>query len=328
VFVSGVTVSNATLHNEDTINALDLHVGDTVLVRRAGDVIPQVVAVVAERRPPGARPFAMPTQCPVCGSAVVRDEDEKDHRCGGGLVCPAQRRQALLHFASRRAMDIEGLGDKLVEQLVGEDIVKTPADLYRLSLETVASLERMGDKSATNLIAAIERSRNTTFTRFVYALGIRNGGEATARDLARHFGSLDALMRADEDALQQVKDVGPVVAASVARFFREPHNLEVVQQLRSLGVKWSEGKGEVAAQRALSGKSFVLTGTLPRMTRDGAKELIESLGGKVTGSVSKKTDYVVAGADPGSKHDKALELGIKVLDEDGLLKLAGEKKES
>jgi DNA ligase (NAD+) len=192
----------------------------------------------------------------------------------------------------------------------------------------VASLERMGDKSATNLIAAIERSRNTTFTRFVYALGIRNVGEATARDLARHFGSLDALMRADEDALQQVKDVGPVVAASVARFFREPHNLEVVQQLRSLGVKWSEGKGEVAAQRALSGKSFVLTGTLPRMTRDGAKELIESLGGKVTGSVSKKTDYVVAGADPGSKHDKALELGIKVLDEDGLLKLAGEKKES
>ena len=328
VFVSGVTVSNATLHNEDTIKALDLHIGDTVIVRRAGDVIPQVVAVVAERRPPGARPFAMPTQCPVCGSAVLRDEDEKDHRCGGGLVCPAQRRQALLHFASRRAMDIEGLGDKLVEQLVGEDIVKTPADLYRLSLETVAALERMGDKSAANLIAAIEKSRNATLARFVYALGIRNVGEATARDLARHFGSLDALMRADEAALQQVRDVGPVVAASIARFFREPHNLDVMQQLRKLGVKWSEGKGEAAAERVLSGKSFVLTGALPRMTRDEAKELIESLGGRVIGSVSKKTDYVVAGADPGSKHDKALELGIKVLDEDGLLKLAGKKKES
>jgi len=328
VFVSGVTVSNATLHNEDTIKALDLHVGDTVIVRRAGDVIPQVVAVVAERRPPGARPFAMPTQCPVCGSAVVRDEDEKDYRCGGGLVCPAQRRQALLHFASRRAMDIEGLGDKLVEQLVGEDIVKTPADLYRLGLETVAGLGRMGDKSAANLVAAIEKSRNATLARFVYALGIRNVGEATARDLARHFGGLDALMRADEAALQQVRDVGPVVAASIARFFREPHNLDVVQQLRSLGVKWSEGKGEGAAERALSGKSFVLTGTLPRMTRDEAKELIESLGGRVIGSVSKKTDYVVAGADPGSKHDKALELGIKVLDENGLLKLTGKKKES
>jgi DNA ligase (NAD+) len=328
VFVSGVTVSNATLHNEDTISALDLRIGDTVIVRRAGDVIPQVVAVVAERRPPEARRFVMPEQCPVCGSQVVRDEDEKDHRCGGGLVCPAQRRQALLHFASRRAMDIEGLGDKAVEQLVGKDIVKTPADLYRLDLDTVAGLARMGEKSASNLVAAIEKSRNATLARFVYALGIRNVGEATARDLARHFGSLDALMQADEEALQQVPDVGPVVAASIARFFREPHNLDVVQQLRKLGVSWSEGRGEGAAGRTLSGKTFVVTGTLPHMTRDEAKDLIESRGGKVSGSVSKKTDYVVAGADPGSKYDKAQGLGIKVLDEEGLLELAGKKKES
>jgi DNA ligase (NAD+) len=324
VFVSGVTVSNATLHNEDTINALDLRIGDTVIVRRAGDVIPQVVAVVAERRPGGARRFVMPTQCPVCGSAVLRDEGEKDHRCGGGLVCPAQRVQALLHFASRRAMDIEGMGDKLVEQLVEQDIVKTPADLYRLGLDTVAGLPRMGEKSASNLIAAIEKSRNATLARFVYALGIRNVGEATARDLARHFGGLDALMRADEETLQQVPDVGPVVAASIAGFFREPHNRNVVQQLRKLGVTWSEGRGE-AAERTLAGKTFVLTGTLPGLSRDEARELIESLGGKVSASVSKKTDYVVAGADPGSKYDRARELGIVLLDEEAFLKLARKK---
>ncbi|HKA38508.1 MAG TPA: NAD-dependent DNA ligase LigA [Burkholderiales bacterium] len=322
VFVSGVTVSNATLHNEDTINALDLRIGDTVIVRRAGDVIPQVVAVVAERRPGEARRFVMPTQCPVCGSAVLRDEGEKDHRCGGGLVCPAQRRQALLHFASRRAMDIEGLGDKLVEQLVEQDIVKTPADLYRLGPDTVAGLARMGDKSASNLIAAIEKSRNATLARFVYALGIRTVGEATARDLARHFGSFDAIMQADEAALQQVQDVGPVVAASIAGFFREPHNRDVVQQLRDLGVRWTEGPGQAtAAERLLSGKTFVLTGTLPGLSRDEAKELIESRGGRVIGSVSKKTDYVVAGTDPGSKYDKARQLGITLLDEEALLKL-------
>jgi DNA ligase (NAD+) len=328
VFVSGVTVSNATLHNEDTIKTLGLRIGDTVIVRRAGDVIPQVVAVVAERRPPEARPFVMPAQCPVCGSAVVRDEDEKDHRCGGGLVCPAQRRQALLHFASRRAMDVEGLGDKLVEQLVGEDIVKTPADLYRLRVEAVAGLDRMGEKSAAKLIAAIDRSRNTTLSRFVYALGIRNVGEATARDLARHFGSLDALMAADEGRLQQVQDVGPVVAASIARLFGESHNRDVVQQLRSLGVTWAEGAGAVVAGQALAGKTFVLTGTLPHVARDEAKELIESLGGKVSASVSKKTDYVVAGADPGSKHEKALKLGIEILDEDTLLRLVGKNKDT
>ena len=326
VFVSGVTVSNATLHNEDYVNALELRVGDTVIVRRAGDVIPQIVAVLPERRPQHARRFVMPRECPVCGSAVVRDESEKDHRCGGGLVCPAQRKQALLHFASRRAMDIEGLGDKLVEQLVDQDLVKTPADLYRLTPETLAGLERMGEKSAANLAGAIDKSRNTTLARFIFALGVRNVGDATARDLARHFGSLDALMQAAEETLQQVAEVGPVVAASVARFFREPHNLEVVQQLRKLGVRWSEGPGERPAEKALSGKNFVLTGTLPRLTREEAKELIESLGGKVTGSVSKKTDYVVAGADPGGKYDKARELGVALLDEGALLKLVEAEK--
>ena len=326
VFVSGVTVSNATLHNEDYINALDLRVGDTVIVRRAGDVIPQVVAVLKERRPQGARRFAMPAHCPVCGSAVVRDESEKDHRCGGGLFCPSQRKQALLHFASRRAMDIEGLGDKLVEQLVDQDIVKTPADLYRLEAATLSGLERMGVKSAANLAAAIATSRSTTLARFIFALGVRNVGEATARDLALHFGGLDALMEADEETLQQVAEVGPVVAVSIARFFREPHNREVVQQLRGLGVRWNENSGARAAAKALSGKTFVLTGTLPRMTREEARELIESLGGKVTGSVSRKTDYVVAGAEPGGKYDKARKLGVAVLDEDALLKLAGREK--
>jgi DNA ligase (NAD+) len=328
VFVSGVTVSNATLHNEDTIKALDLRIGDTVIVRRAGDVIPQVVAVLAERRPQDAQLFVMPQQCPVCGSAVVRDEGEKDHRCSGGLFCPAQRKQALLHFASRRAMDIEGLGEKLVDQLVDGGMVKTLADLYRLEPDALGSLDRMGEKSAENLAAAVAKSRDTTLARFIYALGIRNVGEATARDLARHFGSLDALMRADEGALQQVADVGPVVAASIARFFREPHNLEVVQQLRKLGVRWSEGPGERAVEKALSGKTFVLTGTLPRMARDEAKELIESLGGKVSGSVSKNTDYIVAGADPGGKYDKARKLGVTVLDEEGLLKLTGKVAKS
>jgi DNA ligase (NAD+) len=259
---------------------------------------------------------------------VVRDEGEKDHRCAGGLVCPAQRRQALLHFASRRALDIEGLGDKVVEQLVEKDIVKTPADLYRLEQETLEELDRMGEKSASNLLAAIDRSRNATLPRFVYALGIRNVGEATARDLALHFGNLDALMQADETALERVQDVGPVVAASIAQFFREPHNRKVVQQLRDRGVRWSEGAGAGpgATEQVFAGKTFVLTGTLPRMTRDEAKELVESLGGKVSGSVSKKTHYVVAGTDPGSKHEKALKLGIEVLDEEGLLKLAGHKK--
>ncbi|MCW5605306.1 MAG: NAD-dependent DNA ligase LigA [Burkholderiales bacterium] len=321
VFVSGVTVSNATLHNESYIHSLDLRIGDTVIVRRAGDVIPQIVSVLADRRPEGTTVFSMPARCPICDSAVVRDEAEKDHRCAGGLYCPAQRKQALLHFASRRAMDIEGLGDRLVEQLVDKEIVRSPADLYQLDPATLAALDRMGEKSAANLVEAIARSRETTLARFIFALGIRNTGEATARDLAQHFGSLDALMVADEAALQQVPDVGPVVAASIARFFQEPHNREVVRQLRERGVQWPEGEARGPLSLPLAGRTFVLTGTLPNLTRDAVKARIESLGGRVTGSVSKKTDYLVAGAEPGSKYDKAVELGIKVIGEAELLAL-------
>ena len=321
VSVGGVTVTNATLHNEDEVRRKDVHIGDYVIVRRAGDVIPEVVSVIMERRPQDAQPFRMPVQCPVCGSRVERVEDEAIARCTAGLYCPAQRKQALLHFASRRAMDIEGLGEKLTDQLVDQGIVRNPADLYQLGLETLAQLDRMGEKSASNLVDAIRKSRDATLARFIYALGIRNVGEATARDLARHFGGLDALMAADEEALQRVTDVGPVVGASIARFFREPHNLEIVKQLRKLGVRWAESAPEGATKLPLAGKTFVLTGALPRLDRAEAKDRIEALGGKVAGSVSKKTDYVVAGADPGSKHAKAVELGITVLNEDGLLKL-------
>jgi len=322
VFVGGVTVTNATLHNEDEINRKDVRIGDTVIVRRAGDVIPEVVAVVPEKRPKGARKFAMPGKCPECGSRVERPEDEAVARCTAGLYCPAQRKQALLHFASRRAMDIEGLGDKLVEQLVDTGLVKTPADLYRLDLDAVVKLERMAEKSAANLLAAIEGGKKTTLARFVYALGIRNVGEATARDLARHFGRLDAMLEADQAALMEVTDVGPVVAASILRFFAEPHNRKVIEQLRSRGVTWDEGAPRRPAGKGpVSGKTVVLTGTLPHFTRDEAKAIIEGAGGKVTGSVSKKTDYVVAGADPGSKYDKAVELGITILDEEGFEKL-------
>jgi DNA ligase (NAD+) len=321
VFVGGVTVSNATLHNEDYIRTLDLMIGDTVTVRRAGDVIPQIVAVLPQRRPAGARRFRMPTQCPICGSGVARDEEEKDLRCTGGLFCPAQRKQALLHFAGRRALDIEGLGDKLVEQLVDADLVRTPADLFRLDDATLAQLERMGRKSAENLLAALERSRRTTLERFVYALGIRHVGETTARDLARHFGALASLMDASEAELLEVPDVGPVVASSVARFFAEPHNREVIAQLRAAGVQWREGAPQRAPAGRLAGKTFVLTGTLPNWTRDDAKERIEAAGGKVSGSVSGKTDYVVAGEDAGSKLDKAQVLGVAVIDEAGLRRL-------
>ncbi|HSF21174.1 MAG TPA: NAD-dependent DNA ligase LigA [Burkholderiales bacterium] len=328
VFVGGVTVTNATLHNEDEVRRKDVRVGDTVIVRRAGDVIPEVVSVVRERRSAGARLFHLPDACPVCGSRVERPEDEAIARCTAGLYCPAQRKQALLHFASRRALDIEGLGEKLVDQLVDRGIVKTPADLYRLDLETVSGLERMGEKSAANLLAMIDRSRNTSLERFIFALGIRNVGEATARDLARHFGGLDALMDAEEAALQAVPDVGPVVAGSIARFFGEPRNRKVVQELRRLGVRWSEGKAQRAAELTLTGKTFVLTGTLPHLTREEAIERIVARGGKVSGSVSRKTHYVVAGAEPGSKLEKARELGIAVLDEDGLVKLLERKARS
>jgi DNA ligase (NAD+) len=318
VFVGGVTVTNATLHNEAEVRRKDVRVGDTVIVRRAGDVIPEVVAVVIEKRRPASADFQMPTACPVCGSAIRRAEDEAVARCSGGLFCPAQRKQALLHFASRRAMDIEGLGDKLVEQLVDHAIVKTPADLYKLGVlgvSTLAGLERMADKSAANLLCAIEKSRSTTLPRFIFALGIRNVGEATAKDLARHFGALDALMAADACALQQVTDVGPIVAASIAAFFAEPHNVEVVEQLRAAGVHWPEGEPAAVVASPIAGKTFVLTGTLPTLTREEAKELIEGLGGKVASSVSKKTDYVVAGVEAGSKLDKAQSLGITILDE-------------
>jgi DNA ligase (NAD+) len=327
VFVGGVTVTNATLHNQDEIDRKDVRIGDWVIVRRAGDVIPEVVAPVLERRE-GALPRfllleSFPT-CPVCGSHVVRGEDEAVARCTGGLFCPAQRKQALLHFAGRRAMDIEGLGDKLVEQLVDAAIVKTPVDLYRLGVLALANLDRMGEKSAHNLLVAIEKSRSTTLARFIFALGIRNVGEATARDLARHFGNLDALMAADAGALQQVPDVGPIVAKSIAEFFAEPHNREVIEQLRAAGVHWTEGEPAIAVAGALAGKTFVLTGTLPSLTRDEAKALIEARGGKVAGSVSKKTHYVVAGADAGSKLEKAQALGLAILAEDGLRALLNE----
>jgi DNA ligase (NAD+) len=320
VFVGGVTVTNATLHNEDEIRRKDVRIGDHVVVRRAGDVIPEVVRVLADKRPADAQPFRMPTHCPVCGSAVRRLEDEAVARCTAGLYCPAQRKQALLHFASRRAMDIEGLGEKLVDQLVEAELVKTPADLYRLEAPVLAGLERMAEKSAANVVAAIAKSRKTTPARLIYALGIRNVGETTARDLARHFGSLEALEAADVARLEAVPDVGPVVAQSIAQFFAEPHNREVIRQLREAGVRFERAAIE-RASRVLEGKSFVLTGTLPNLTRDEAKARIERRGGRVSSGVSKKTHYVVAGTDPGSKYEKARALGVPILDEAALLEL-------
>jgi DNA ligase (NAD+) len=321
VFVGGTTVSNATLHNLFELRRKGVRVGDTVIVRRAGDVIPEIVGRVPGARPRYVHNFIMPKACPVCGSAVVREKGSIDHRCTGGLFCAAQRKQAILHFAGRRAMDIEGLGEKLVDQLVDLDMVKSPADLYRLNLETVAGLERMAEKSASNLLEGIDKSRKATLPRFIFALGIRNVGESTARDLARHFGTLEALMAADEAQLQEAPDVGPVVARSIAHFFGEAHNRDVIAAMRKLGVSWPETPVMRPSSAPLAGKTFVLTGTLPGMAREEAKERIESKGGKVTGSVSKKTDYVVAGAEPGSKLDKARELGVPVLDEQGLLEL-------
>ncbi|MEK9802813.1 MAG: NAD-dependent DNA ligase LigA, partial [Curvibacter sp.] len=318
VFVGGVTVTNATLHNEDEARRKDVRVGDTVIVRRAGDVIPEVVAVLPEKRQPGAEVFTMPRSCPVCGSAAVREEDEADYRCTGGLFCSAQRKQAMLHFAQRRALDIEGLGDKLVDQLVDGAVVKTLPDLYRLGLTALASLERMADKSAQNIVDALEKSKQTTLPRFLYGLGIRHVGEATAKALARHFGKLDAILDASEEQLLQVPDVGPIVARSIHTFFRQEHNREVVAQLRACGLRWEEGEPSPAAQLPLAGQTFVLTGTLPTLSRDEAKEMLEAAGAKVAGSVSKKTSYVVAGEEAGSKLDKARELGIPVLDEAGL----------
>jgi DNA ligase (NAD+) len=324
VFVGGVTITNATLHNQDEITRKDIRIGDAVSVRRAGDVIPEVVRVIVERRPVGAQPYnlleAIHHACPVCGSHVARLDDEAVARCTGGLYCPAQRKQALLHFASRRAMDIDGLGDKLVDQLVDNGIVHTLADIYRLGAPLLASLERMAEKSAQNILNALEKSKRTTLARFIYALGIRNVGEATAKDLARYFGTFDALAQAGEDALQQVPDVGPVVAEAIVQFFAEPHNRDVISELIANGVQWEEGAG-IPASGPLAGKTFVLTGTLPSLTREHAKELIETAGGKVAGSVSKKTDYLVAGKEAGSKLDKAQELGVAIVDESLLMSM-------
>lgn len=324
VFVGGVTVTNATLHNADEIERKDVRIGDTVIVRRAGDVIPEIVSVILEKRPVDSQVFNMPVHCLVCGAKAARLQDEAASRCTGGLFCPAQRKQAILHFASRRAMDIEGLGDKLVDQMVDNAIVCTPADLYKLGITALANLERMAEKSANNILSAIEKSKYTTLARFIYALGIRNVGEATAKDLAACLGSLDRLIEADTERLQQIPDIGPIVAQSIVDFFAEPHNREVIEQLRASGVHWDEHEGKTLLSGAavpLQGKTFVLTGTLPNMSREEAKEKIEALGGKVVGSVSKKTDYVVVGADPGSKYDKAVGLGITILDEGGLLTL-------
>ena len=319
VFVGGVTVTNATLHNEDEIRRKDVRIGDTVVVRRAGDVIPEVLRPVLEMRPADARLFAMVTQCPVCGSAVERLPDEAATRCTGGLFCAAQRKQSLLHAAGRKALDIEGLGEKLIDQLVDHDWVRSIADLYSLSVEKVMGLERMGRKSAENLIAAIEESKHVELSRIVYALGIRHVGETTARDLARYFGSLDALIAADEAAFLQVNDVGPVVAESLRAFFAEPHNIAVLDALRAAGV--TVKMPESVKSMVLQGKTFVLTGTLPTLTRDEAGKLIMEAGGKVSGSVSKKTSYVVAGEEAGSKLEKARDLSVPVLDEEGLLDL-------
>ncbi len=321
VFVGGVTVTNATLHNEDEARRKDVRVGDTVIVRRAGDVIPEVVAVVPDKRQPGAQPFTMPHTCPVCGSAAVREEGEADYRCTGGLFCSAQRKFAILHFAQRRAMDIEGLGEKLVDQMVDAGVIRVLPDLYRLGLQGLVALERMGEKSAQNLLAALEKSKAATLPRFLYGLGIRHVGESTARDLARHFGRLDAIMDASVEQLLEVPDVGPIVAESVHAFFQQPHNREVIEQLRACGVHWEEGQPVRPAQLPLAGKTVVLTGTLPTLSRDEAKDMLEAAGAKVAGSVSRKTDYVVAGAEAGSKLDKARELGVTVLDEDGLRQL-------
>ncbi len=320
VFVGGVTVTNATLHNEDEIRRKDIRVGDQVWVRRAGDVIPEVVAVVLAERPEKTRLFHMPTQCPICGSHVIRLEGEAVSRCSGGLYCPAQRKQALLHFSHRKAMDIEGLGEKLVDQLVDEGWVRTPPDLYGLTLEKLASLPRMGEKSAANLLAAIDRSRSTTLGRFIFALGIRHVGEATARDLARHFGDLPPLLQAGQDVLQTVLDVGPIVARSIHDFLEEPHNRDVIMRLLERGIHWQP---EVITRRELplQGYALVLTGALPHLSRDEARARIEEAGGKVVGSVSRRTSYVVAGDDAGRKLEQARTLGIPVLDEMQLLTL-------
>jgi DNA ligase (NAD+) len=320
VFVGGVTVSNATLHNMDEVQRKDVRIGDTVIVRRAGDVIPEVVQVVLERRPEKTRAVKLPSYCPVCGADVVKPAGEAVARCSGGLYCPAQRKQALRHFASRKAMDIEGLGDKLVDQLVARGLVKNPADLYRLTLEQLSGLERMAQKSAQNLLDALEKSKDTTLARFLYALGIREVGEATAQALALQFGDLSQLEAASEEALQETPDVGPVVASHVASFFGQPHNREVIEHLLETGIRWQPVPRATPETLPLQGKTCVLTGTLSR-PRNEIKAQLQALGAKVTGSVSQNTDYLIVGAEAGSKLSKAQRLGVEILDEAGLDKL-------
>lgn len=321
VLVGGVTVTNATLHNEDEVRRKDVRIGDTVVVRRAGDVIPEIVSVVLDRRPSNTQVFVMPTRCPVCESHIERLSDEAVARCSGGLFCAAQRKQALLHFAQRRAMDIEGLGDKIVDQMVDLNLVRTPADLYHLGFAALVNMERMGEKSADNLLQSIAQSKKTTLARFIFGLGIRHVGESTAKDLAKHFGGIRALMDAPMDELLMVNDVGPVVADSIVSFMSEPHNREVIEQLLVSGIEFQNEERITTVD--LSGKTFVLTGTLPTLSRDQAKEMLEAAGAKVAGSVSQKTSFVVAGSEAGSKLDKATELGIPILDEVALLKLLG-----
>ncbi|MGD8925910.1 MAG: NAD-dependent DNA ligase LigA [Thioalkalispiraceae bacterium] len=321
VHVGGVTVTNATLHNQDEIDRKDIRIGDTVIVRRAGDVIPEIVSSVISKRPKNAKKFKLPTSCPVCGSEVIRLDNEAVARCTGGLFCDAQRKQSIKHFASRKALDIEGLGDKLVEQLVEANLVHELSDIYHLDLDTLAGLERMAEKSAQNLLDALEKSKSTTLERFIYALGIRQVGETTAKTLANYFGSLPALMKAGEDELITVPDVGPVVAESIAHFFKEPHNVSVIKKLQKAGVHWQDVQVDVDKPQPLAGQVFVVTGTLSDMSRDEAKQALQALGAKVTGSVSKNTDYVVVGEDPGSKATKAEELGVKMLDEGAFKKL-------
>ena len=322
VQVSGVTVTHATLHNQDEVERKDVRVGDTVVVRRAGDVIPEVVAVIKDKRPRGTKPWHMPKKCPVCNSEVIREPEEAAHRCMGGLVCSAQRMGALLHFASRHAMDIEGLGDKLVQQLVDKGMVKNAADLYRLRKDELADLERMAEKSAQNLLDQIEKSKDTTLARFLYALGVPQVGEATAQLLADHFGSLDEILDAKRETLEQIHGVGPNMAEDIYEFFHEKHNRDVIRALVKAGIHWPKPE-RAKKSSALAGKSFVLTGGLSSMTRDEAKRQLQELGAKVSGSVSKKTDYVIVGEEPGSKADKAKELGVTMLNEKEFLKMIG-----
>jgi len=321
VFVGGVTVTNATLHNEDEMIRKDIHIGDIVSVRRAGDVIPEIVRVLIDKRPKTINKFKMPTACPECGSPLVRIDDEAVIRCSGGLICPAQQKQSIIHFASRKAMDIEGLGDKSVEQLVTVGLIHGLSDIYKLQLTELINLDRMAEKSGQNLLDAIEKSKKTTLPRFIYALGIRNVGESTAKDLAGFYGDLNEIMKQREENLQLVPDIGPTVAKSISNFFKQNKNREVIQSLIKLGVNWPKHDIRKSTSGIFAAKTFVLTGTLPSMSREEAKSVIEMNGGKVAGSVSKKTDYVVAGTDAGSKLTIAQELGIKVISQDELLKL-------